>query len=259
MGVLRTSAFFRAVSSSAFIDEMKERGLITTISSETMHKLASDPSKCAVYAGFDPTAPSLHVGHLLIICTLAHFQRAGFKPIALVGGATGLIGDPSGRSDERPLIAEEAVDFNVKSIQKSLSGMLGQDVEVVNNYAWYKEMTAVQFLRGVGKHFRLGTMLAKDSVKSRLETEAGLSFTEFSYQMLQAYDFYHLFKSKDCKVQVGGNDQWGNITAGIELIRKLTVRSFLLCAFVSFVRLFVNLLTRGLCSMRRLLASLCLC
>ena len=165
---------------------------------------------------------------------LAHFQKAGFKPIALVGGATGLIGDPSGRSEERPLIAEDSVEFNVRSIQKSLSGMLGQNVEVVNNYSWYKDMSAVQFLRGIGKHFRMGTMLMKDSVKSRLDSEAGLSFTEFSYQILQAYDFQYLFKEKNCKIQIGGNDQWGNITAGIELIRKLNVRHAFFFSFSFF-------------------------
>lgn len=213
---------------------------MTQISSDSIHKLAADPTKCAVYAGFDPTGPSLHIGHLLVICTLAHFQRAGFKPIALVGGATGLIGDPSGRSDERPLLDEAAVDFNLKSIQKSLTQMLGSDVEVVNNYNWYREMSAVQFLRGVGRHFRLGSMLLKDSVKSRLDSEAGLSFTEFSYQMLQAYDFHHLFNKKNCKIQVGGNDQWGNITAGIELIRKLNVRSrFLVVVFCALVMVFL--------------------
>jgi tyrosyl-tRNA synthetase len=223
LGRFHTSAFNRV--STAFIDELKERGLITQISSDIIHKLATEPEKCAVYAGFDPTGPSLHIGHLLIICTLAHFQRAGFKPIALVGGATGLIGDPSGRSDERPLLDEERVEFNRQSIERSLTTMLGSSVEVVNNYDWYRDMSAVQFLRGVGRHFRLGTMLAKDSVKSRLDSEAGLSFTEFSYQMLQAYDFHHLYNQKNCKIQIGGNDQWGNITAGIELIRKINVRS----------------------------------
>lgn len=142
-----------------------------------------------------------------------------------MGGATGLIGDPSGRSDERPLLDEKTVEFNLQSIKRSLSTMLGENVQVVNNYDWYRDMSAVEFLRGIGRHFRLGTMLMKDSVKSRLDSEAGLSFTEFSYQMLQAYDFHYLFKHKDCKIQIGGNDQWGNITAGIELIRKLNVRA----------------------------------
>jgi tyrosyl-tRNA synthetase len=178
-----------------------------------------DPG-CSVYAGYDPTADSLHVGHLISIITLSHLKRAGLKPIAIVGGATGMVGDPSGRSEERPLLSEQQIQTNLESLRRTLSGILGEDVKVLNNYDWYRDMSAISFLRNIGKHYRMGTMLAKDSVKSRLDGD-GMSFTEFSYQILQGYDFNHLFEHHNCKIQIGGSDQWGNITAGIDLIHKL--------------------------------------
>jgi len=173
-----------------------------------------------VYAGYDPTADSLHVGHLISIVTLGHMRRAGLQPIAIVGGATGMVGDPSGRSEERPLLTEEQIQHNLSCLRETLSDILGDDVKVLNNYDWYRDMSAISFLRSVGKHFRMGTMLAKDSVRSRLEGD-GMSFTEFSYQLLQGYDFNYLFENHNCKIQLGGSDQWGNITAGIDLIHKL--------------------------------------
>jgi tyrosyl-tRNA synthetase len=178
-----------------------------------------DP-KCAAYVGFDPTADSLHVGHLISIMTLSHLQKSGVEPIAIVGGATGMVGDPSGRSEERPLLGEAAIEHNLSCLRETLSSILGENTKVLNNYDWYRDMNAISFLRNVGKHFRMGTMLAKDSVKSRLEGD-GMSFTEFSYQLLQGYDFNHLFEHHNCKIQVGGSDQWGNITAGIDLIHRL--------------------------------------
>lgn len=174
-----------------------------------------------MYAGYDPTADSLHVGHIISIITLGHLQKAGLKPIAIVGGATGMIGDPSGRSEERPLLGEEQIQYNLSKLRDTISGVLGDDVLVVNNYDWFKDMSAIDLLRNVGKHFRMGTMLSKDSVKSRLDSEGGMSFTEFSYQLLQGYDFNYLFEHHNCKIQCGGADQWGNITAGIDLIHRL--------------------------------------
>lgn len=155
----------------------------------------------------------------MTIFTLSHLQKAGVRPIVLVGGATGMIGDPSGRSDERPLLSEESVKHNIQSISSILNNLL-HDVKYVNNYDWYKDMTAIQFLRDLGRNFRMGSMLGKDTIKSRLDGD-GLSFTEFSYQILQSYDFNYLFEKENCRIQLGGSDQWGNITAGIELIRRL--------------------------------------
>lgn len=185
-----------------------------------MKDIVEKDPKCSVYTGYDPTADSLHVGHLVSIVTLSHLKQAGLEPIAIVGGATGMVGDPSGRSEERPLLGEEAIQHNLSCLRKTLSTILGDDVKVLNNYDWYRDMSAISFLRNVGKHFRMGTMLAKDSVKSRLDAD-GMSFTEFSYQLLQGYDFNYLFENHNCKIQVGGSDQWGNITAGIDLIHKL--------------------------------------
>lgn len=175
------------------------------------------------YIGFDPTADSLHVGHLVQIMTLVHFQRAGHKPYALVGGATGMVGDPSGKSQERNLLDEDTLQHNVRCVQKQLESFLDFNcgvnaAELVNNYDWFKDMSFLEFIRDVGKHISVNYMMSKDSVKSRLET--GMSFTEFSYQLVQGYDFYYLNKHKKCIVQLGGSDQWGNIVTGTELIRR---------------------------------------
>jgi tyrosyl-tRNA synthetase len=177
----------------------------------------------AGYIGFDPTADSLHVGHLVQIMTLVHFQRAGHKPYALVGGATGMVGDPSGKSQERNLLDAVTLDHNVACVRKQLEAFLDFDcgtnsAEMVNNYDWFKDMSFLDFIRDVGKHISVNYMMAKDSVKKRLET--GMSFTEFSYQLVQGYDFYHLNKHHNCILQLGGSDQWGNIVTGTELIRR---------------------------------------
>jgi tyrosyl-tRNA synthetase len=200
------------------IETLNDRGLISAMTSEELTESAHKPMK--VYVGFDPTSDSLHVGNLVGIMVLAHFERAGHETIAVVGGATGMIGDPSGRSAERNLLDHKTIESNLIGITKSLRTVLKSTV-VVNNYDWFKGFGYIEFLRDVGKHFRLGIMLAKDSVKSRLSSEEGLSFTEFSYQTLQAYDFLHLYDTKGVTVQMGGNDQWGNITAGTELVRKV--------------------------------------
>ena len=177
----------------------------------------------AGYIGFDPTADSLHIGNLVQIMTLTHFQRAGHKPFALVGGATGMVGDPSGKSQERNLLDSETLDHNVACVKGQLERFLDFDcgdnsAEMVNNYDWFKDFNFLDFIRDVGKHLSINYMLAKDSVKSRLDT--GMSFTEFSYQLVQGYDYYHLNKYKNCILQLGGSDQWGNIVTGTELIRR---------------------------------------
>ena len=177
----------------------------------------------AAYIGFDPTADSLHIGNLVQIMILVHLQRCGYKPFALVGGATGMVGDPSGKSKERNLLDLKTLNHNLNAVQKQLEQFLDFDcgknaAEVVNNYDWFKEFSFLDFIRDVGKHMSVNYMMAKDSVKNRLET--GMSFTEFSYQLVQAYDFYWLWKNKNCKVQLGGSDQWGNIVSGTELIRR---------------------------------------
>ena len=180
------------------------------------------------YIGFDPTADSLHIGHLCSVMILRHFQRCGHKPLALIGGATGMIGDPSGKSQERNLLTEEVLQRNIAGMKKQLSKFLDFDsdapnhAELVNNYDWMKDFTFLDFAREVGKHITVNYMMAKDSVKKRLNGEArdGLSFTEFTYQLLQGYDFLHLYETKGCKLQMGGSDQWGNITTGAELIRR---------------------------------------
>lgn len=179
----------------------------------------------AGYIGFDPTGDSLHVGHLTQIMTLIHFQRAGHRPVALVGGATGMVGDPSGKSAERNLLDEDTLNHNISRLQSQLSKFLDfSDLEkgalMVNNYDWFKDFRFLDFIRDVGKHITVNYMMAKDSVKKRLEGENGLSFTEFSYQLIQGYDFYHLWKSHHCQVQMGGSDQWGNIVTGTEFIRR---------------------------------------
>jgi tyrosyl-tRNA synthetase len=204
-----------------FIAELQWRGMIHDMMPGTEDALNKQAR--SGYIGFDPTADSLHVGHLVQIMTLVHFQRAGHKPFALVGGATGMVGDPSGKSDERNLLDGPTLDHNVQCVKDQLSRFLDFNAgetgaEMVNNYDWFKEMSFLDFIRDVGKHITVNYMMAKDSVKKRLET--GLSFTEFSYQLVQGYDFYWLNKHKDCIVQLGGSDQWGNIVTGTELIRR---------------------------------------
>lgn len=178
------------------------------------------------YIGFDPTATSLHIGSLVPILLLVHLQKAGHKPLALVGGATGMIGDPSGKSEERNLLTEAQLAENVAGIQKQLEKFLNFDpklpnaAEIVNNYDWFKNISFIEFLRDAGKHITVNYMMAKDSVKKRFEGEIGISYTEFAYQLMQGYDFYHLYMHKNCKLQMGGSDQWGNITTGTEFIRR---------------------------------------
>lgn len=206
---------------SNFIAELQWRGMIHDIMPGTEEALLKKVS--AGYIGFDPTADSLHVGHLVQIMTLVHFQRAGHKPYALVGGATGMVGDPSGKSQERNLLDAATLDHNVACVRKQLEAFLNFDcgansAEMVNNYDWFKEMSFLDFIRDVGKHISVNYMMAKDSVKKRLEI--GMSFTEFSYQLVQGYDFYHLNKHHNCILQLGGSDQWGNIVTGTELIRR---------------------------------------
>ncbi|GMH38028.1 hypothetical protein BSKO_05912 [Bryopsis sp. KO-2023] len=206
---------------------LRERGLVESITSEEIDKAAMAQS-LKVYCGFDPTADSLHLGNLLGIIVLSWFQRCGHAPVALIGGATGRVGDPSGKSAERPVLSDEQIEGNVQGIKEVLRGILERNapegappVAVLNNLDWFGGMGFLSFLRDVGKFARVGTMLAKESVKTRLASESGISFTEFSYQLLQGYDFFYLCRKEGVRVQVGGSDQWGNITAGTELIRKL--------------------------------------
>ncbi|KAG2432307.1 hypothetical protein HYH02_013029 [Chlamydomonas schloesseri] len=189
---------------------------------------AAAAGRLSVYCGFDPTADSLHLGNLLGIVVLSWFQRCGHEPVALLGGATGRVGDPSGRSTERPVLSEEQIEHNVTSIGNLLRGILVRNspagapaVRVLNNLDWFGPMAFLTFLREVGKFARVGTMMAKDSVRTRMESEQGISFTEFTYQLLQGYDFVHLCREHGVRVQIGGSDQWGNITAGTDLIRRL--------------------------------------
>ena len=205
-----------------FVEELRWRGMLHDIMPETEELLTKE--MVSGYIGFDPTADSLGVGNMVQIMTLVHFQRAGHKPIALVGGATGMVGDPSGKSTERNLLDLEALQYNLNSQKAQLEKFLNFDcgensAEIVNNYDWFKEFDFLGFIRDVGKHISVNYMMAKDSVKNRLET--GMSFTEFSYQLIQGYDFYHLWKNNGVKLQMGGSDQWGNITTGTELIRRL--------------------------------------
>lgn len=203
---------------------LRSRGLLDNVTSQGLDGALNQP--LTMYAGFDPTSNSLQVGNFVAIMGLAHFQRCGHRVIALVGGATGMIGDPSGKTSERALLSEDQVQHNLEGIRENLSRFLDFNhptapAMIVNNQDWFRDFAFVDFLREVGKHFRMGTMLGKDSVRSRLESETGMSFTEFSYQLLQAYDFLHLYDEFDCMLQLGGSDQWGNITAGTDLIRKL--------------------------------------
>jgi len=209
-----------------FIQELQWRGMIQNLMPGTEEQLKKEMS--VAYVGIDPTADSLHIGHLVSIMMLKHFQRCGHKPIALIGGATGMIGDPSMKSQERNLLDEATLRHNQEAIKKQLSRFLDFDsdapnaAELVNNYDWMKDYSFLDFIRDVGKHLTVNYMMAKDSVKKRLSSESneGMSFTEFSYQLLQGYDFLHLYQEKNCKLQMGGSDQWGNITTGTELIRR---------------------------------------
>lgn len=209
-----------------FVEELKWRGMLHTMMPGTENLLAKET--VTAYLGIDPTADSLHIGHLCGVMMLRHFQRCGHKPLALVGGATGMIGDPSGKSQERNLLDEEALRHNVACIKAQLAKFLDFEsdapnkAELVNNYDWMKDFTFLDFAREIGKHITVNYMMAKDSVQKRLNGEArdGLSFTEFTYQLLQGYDFLYLYEHKNCKLQMGGSDQWGNITTGAELIRR---------------------------------------
>ena len=209
-----------------FVEELKWRGMVHTMMPGTEELLEKE--MVTGYVGIDPTADSLHIGHLCGIMILRHFQRCGHKPLALIGGATGMIGDPSGKSQERNLLDEATLRHNQECIKKQLSKFLDFEsdapnkAELVNNYDWMKDFTFLDFARTVGKHITVNYMMAKDSVQKRLNGEArdGLSFTEFTYQLLQGYDFLYLYEHKNCKIQMGGSDQWGNITTGAELIRR---------------------------------------
>lgn len=203
-----------------FVEELRWRGMIHDLMPGTEEQLSKEST--AGYIGFDPTADSLHIGHLVQIMTLVHFQRCGHKPVALVGGATGMVGDPSGKSAERNLLSEETLRHNEACVKKQLEKFLdfsaGSGAELVNNYDWFKNFKFLDFIRDIGKHITVNYMTAKDSVQKRLES--GLSFTEFTYQLVQGYDFLWLYENKNCKLQMGGSDQWGNIVTGTELIRR---------------------------------------
>ncbi|MCF2520560.1 tyrosine--tRNA ligase [Dyadobacter sp. CY351] len=204
-----------------FVEELRWRGMLHDMMPGTHEQLKKEMT--AGYIGFDPTASSLHIGNLATIMLLVHFQRAGHKPLALIGGATGMIGDPSFKASERSFLDEDTLRINQEGIRKQLEQFLDFDcgensAEMVNNYDWFKDIGFLQFLREAGKFLSVNYMMSKDSVKKRLET--GISFTEFSYQLLQGYDFYHLYKNKNIRLQMGGSDQWGNITTGTEIIRR---------------------------------------
>ena len=211
---------------NSFVEELRWRGMLHDIMPETENHL--NEKKASGYIGFDPTADSLHIGSMVQIMILMHFQRAGHRPIALVGGATGMIGDPSGKSVERNLLNEETLDKNINGIKNQLARFLDFDASndnaavLVNNLDWMKDYSLIDFSRHIGKHITVNYMMSKDSVKKRLgsESQVGMSFTEFTYQLLQGYDFLHLYKNLDCTLQMGGSDQWGNITTGTELVRR---------------------------------------
>ena len=206
------------------IEELRWRGMIQDIMPGTAEQLRKEMT--AAYIGFDPTAESLHIGSLVPILLLVHLQKAGHKPIALVGGATGMVGDPSGKSEERNLLNEETLARNVAGVKAQLEKFLDFNsdkpnaAEMVNNYDWFKGISFIGFLRDAGKHITVNYMMAKDSVKKRIEGDTGISYTEFAYQLMQGYDYYWLYMHKNCKLQMGGSDQWGNITTGTELIRR---------------------------------------
>lgn len=207
------------------ISELRWRGMIQDIKPGTEEQLEKEMT--TAYVGFDPTADSLHVGNLVPIMLLKHLQRAGHKPLALVGGATGMVGDPSFKAEERKMLDLDTLQHNLNSIKAQLERYLDFDTskpnyaEMVNNYDWFKNISFLDFIRDVGKHITVNYMMAKDSVKKRIDGDAGMSFTEFSYQMIQGYDFYHLYNTKNCKMQMGGSDQWGNIVTGTELVRRM--------------------------------------
>ena len=206
------------------IEELQWRGMIQDITPGTKEQLQKEMT--TGYIGFDPTSDSLHIGSLVPILLLIHLQKAGHKPIALVGGATGMVGDPSGKSEERNLLDEATLQYNLASVKKQLEKFLDFDqsktnaAEIANNYDWFKQISFLDFIRDVGKHITVNYMMSKDSVKKRLEGDNGMSFTEFTYQLVQGYDFYWLYNNKNCKLQMGGSDQWGNIVTGTELIRR---------------------------------------
>ena len=208
----------------SLIEELKWRGMLQDIMPGTEEQLNKEAT--TAYIGFDPTAESLHIGSLVPILLLYHLQQAGHKPIALVGGATGMVGDPSGKSEERNLLNEETLQKNIAGVRSQLEKYLDFNparenaAEIVNNYDWFKGLGFIDFLRDVGKHITVNYMRSKDSVKKRIEGETGISYTEFAYQLMQGYDFYWLYTYKNCKLQMGGSDQWGNITTGTELIRR---------------------------------------
>jgi tyrosyl-tRNA synthetase len=207
-----------------FIEELTWRGMIQDIMPGTNEQLNKEMT--TGYIGFDPTADSLHIGNLVPIILLIHLQKCGHKPIALVGGATGMVGDPSGKSEERNLLSEDILNHNVTKVKLQLEKYLNFDpslpnaAEMVNNYDWFKQISFLDFIRDTGKHITVNYMMSKDSVRKRLESENGMSFTEFTYQLVQGYDYYWLNKNKGCKLQMGGSDQWGNIVTGTELIRR---------------------------------------
>ncbi len=208
------------------ISFLQNRGFIEATNHPKLDTVIQEKGKVKVYCGFDPTAESLHVGNLVALMGLSWFRKAGHDVIALIGGATGMIGDPSGKSHERQLLDEATLSKNVAKITKQITDILSRvpgngTIEIVNNRDWYQGMSCIDFLRDIGKQFRVGVMLSKDSVKARLQSEEGMSYTEFSYQLLQGYDFYHLFSQKNTLIQIGGSDQWGNITAGTDYIRKV--------------------------------------
>ncbi len=209
---------------NAFIDELRWRGMLQDIMPGTEEQLNKEIT--AAYIGFDPTADSLHIGSLVPILLLVHLQKAGHKPYALIGGATGMVGDPSGKSEERNMLSEEVLAKNMAGVKAQLEKYIDFDptktnaAVMVNNFDWFKNISFLDFIRDAGKHITVNYMMAKDSVKKRLESENGMSFTEFTYQLVQGYDFYWLYKNKNCKLQMGGSDQWGNIVTGTELIRR---------------------------------------
>ena len=216
--------FAQIVRKMHLIEELQWRGMIQDIMPGTKELLEKEV--VSGYIGFDPTSDSLHIGSLVPILLLVHLQRAGHKPYALVGGATGMVGDPSGKSEERNLLSEETLLFNQEGVRKQLSKFLAfntglpNSAELVNNYDWFKDFSFLNFIRDVGKHITVNYMMSKDSVKKRLDGETGMSFTEFTYQLVQGYDFYWLYQNRNCKLQMGGSDQWGNIVTGTELIRR---------------------------------------
>lgn len=238
-------------SMKALIELLKSRNLIADVTHKnlsqllqnavTHHSHSSGSSKKApvsVYCGFDPTAPSLHVGNLIQLLILKQFQQQNIRPIVLVGGATGMVGDPSGKNEERVLLSQDQVEENLKQMQSCVSTVLDMDhpvtgAKIINNYDWHSRLNCVDWLREIGPYFRVNSMLSKESVKRRLDSDQGISFLEFSYQLFQAYDFLHLFREENCVIQIGGSDQWGNITAGMDLIRKSQgqVRSVVFLSF----------------------------